>query len=89
MAFRSLCHESNIEPFARVFLSLYGLLHQKDDDFYYLSSKSGNGLFVGLPSFIKHWKERFFMLSHPDPSRWDQCLRVGQFTCRSFEVFFK
>lgn len=43
-----------IKPFARVFLSMYSLLHWSNNNFYYLSLKSNYGLFFGLPSSAKH-----------------------------------
>jgi len=51
-----------------VFAELHKLTRRKDDEHWFFQAKPHCGLFTDLPSSLKNWKNRFFILRSKNPT---------------------
>lgn len=67
VAFQFMCFNNHIELSITLFSQLYKLGTHKNGEFWYFSSRKYLNIFDRMPSSLKQWKNKFFVLRHRTP----------------------
>lgn len=64
VVFHFVCFNNNIELSVALFSQFYQLGTRKNEEFWFFSGKKCHALFDRIPSSLKRWKNKLFILRH-------------------------